>query len=58
MQFVTRNVAKEELNSTPATVARKVARKVTPHVRAFSLAHSSTHSHLNKSLHCFFKLDE
>ena len=35
MQFVTRNVAKVELDSTSATVARNVGRKVAPCVRAF-----------------------
>ena len=34
MQFVAHNVAKEELDSTPATVARTVVRKVEPCVRA------------------------
>ena len=44
MQFVARNVAKEELDSTSATVAGNVARKVLPCVRAFILMRSKTHS--------------
>ena len=35
MQFVPPNVAKVELGSTSAFVARNVARKVVPYVRAF-----------------------
>ena len=37
MQFVARNVAKEELETTSTTVARNVARKVTPVVWALRL---------------------
>ena len=36
MQFVMRNIAKVELDSTSATVARDVARKVTACVRALN----------------------
>ena len=37
IQFVVRNVARVELDSTSTTVARNVERKVTPCVRAFTL---------------------
>ena len=53
MQFVARNVAKEELDSTSATVAGNVARKVLPCVRAFTfiIMRSKTHSsRLRKTL--------
>ena len=45
MQFVARNVAKVQLDSTPATAARNVARKVVPCVRAFRvLLHEASFS--------------
>ena len=52
MQFVARNVAKEELDSTSATAAGiNVARKVLPCVRAFILMRGKTHfSRLQKTL--------
>ena len=49
MQFVARNVAKVELNSTSATVTRNVARKVESCVPALLPSTNDFTIHLNKN---------